>query len=62
MDLQSLLSLFAMVLIPLGVGGAGFLLLREAGVRAQRDQHHGEQAEQGLQVHGLRSSCRSCGA
>ena len=36
MDLQTLLSLFAMVLIPLGVGGAGFLLLREAGVRAQR--------------------------
>ena len=36
MDLQSLFSLFAMVLIPLGVGGAGFLLLREAGVRAQR--------------------------
>ena len=33
---QSLLSLFAMVLIPLGVGGAGFLLLREASVRAQR--------------------------
>ena len=35
-QLQSLLSLFAMVLIPLGVGGAGFLLFREAGLRAQR--------------------------
>jgi len=34
--LQTLLSLLAMVLIPIGFGGAGFLLLREAAVRAQR--------------------------
>ena len=34
--LQSLFSLVAMVLIPLGVGGAGFVLFREAGLRAQR--------------------------
>jgi len=35
-SLQNLLTLVAMVLIPLGVGGAGFLTLREARQRAMR--------------------------
>ena len=36
LQLQTLLGLIAMVLIPLSVGGAGFLLLKEAYLRAQR--------------------------
>jgi tight adherence protein C len=35
-QLQSLLNLLAMVLIPLSVGGAGFIVIREASQRAQR--------------------------
>ena len=35
-QLESLLVMLAMILIPAGFGGAGFMLLREAGVRARR--------------------------
>ncbi len=35
-QLQAILTITAMLLIPAGFGGAGFMLLREAGVRARR--------------------------
>ncbi len=37
-QLQTLLTLAAVILIPAGFGGAGFLALREAGLRARRRQ------------------------
>src|SRR5947208_797301 len=36
LQLQALLTILAMILIPAGFGGAGFIALREAGLRARR--------------------------
>ena len=48
-QLQSILTMAAMLLIPAGFGGAGFILLREAG----RDQQHGGHRQDGLELDGL---------
>ena len=48
-QLQNLLTYVAMVLIPLSVGGGGFMALREAGLRARRRSRLGSEPGPGVE-------------